>query len=432
MKLALPMLLLAAIAGAAEPLPFVEDDYPRALAEARASKRPIFVDAWAPWCHTCRFMRAYVFNDPALAKQAARFVWLSVDTEKEKNAGFLEKFPIRVWPTLLVVDAQEERPVFAWAGSATVPELERLLDDAARAVQAPAGESGAAELARADRLAGLGKQAEAAAAYRRALGRLDPAERARAVESLVTALMLAGDRQGCAQAARELLPTLPRGPAFAVAAQAGLQCAVDAPDGSPWRAAALAILEPAAQGALAIDGLLADDRSGLYETLVDARKAAGDATGARATAAKWLAFLDAEAGRARSVEARTAFDTHIMEAAIAAGDPARAIPALQASERDLSRDYNPPMRLANLYLQAGRLDEAHSAIERARGLVYGPRTIRLLDLAATIEEKRNDRAAAARDLDRAIGLAEKLPVAQHGPERVAALKKRRAALATQH
>jgi hypothetical protein len=30
-------------------LPFVEDDYPRALSAARAKKLPIFADAWAPW-----------------------------------------------------------------------------------------------------------------------------------------------------------------------------------------------------------------------------------------------------------------------------------------------------------------------------------------------------------------------------------------------
>ena len=30
-------------------LPFIEDDYPRALAEARSKKIPIFVEAWAPW-----------------------------------------------------------------------------------------------------------------------------------------------------------------------------------------------------------------------------------------------------------------------------------------------------------------------------------------------------------------------------------------------
>jgi hypothetical protein len=30
-------------------LPFIEDDYSKALAEARATHRPIFVEAWAPW-----------------------------------------------------------------------------------------------------------------------------------------------------------------------------------------------------------------------------------------------------------------------------------------------------------------------------------------------------------------------------------------------
>ncbi len=30
-------------------LPFIEDDYPRAVAEARAKKLPLFVESWAPW-----------------------------------------------------------------------------------------------------------------------------------------------------------------------------------------------------------------------------------------------------------------------------------------------------------------------------------------------------------------------------------------------
>jgi hypothetical protein len=33
----------------AEALPFIEDDWPRALAEAKKSGKPIFVDSWAPW-----------------------------------------------------------------------------------------------------------------------------------------------------------------------------------------------------------------------------------------------------------------------------------------------------------------------------------------------------------------------------------------------
>jgi hypothetical protein len=30
-------------------LPFSQDDYTRALAEARARKLPLFIEAWAPW-----------------------------------------------------------------------------------------------------------------------------------------------------------------------------------------------------------------------------------------------------------------------------------------------------------------------------------------------------------------------------------------------
>ena len=30
-------------------VPFIQDDYTRAVAEARARKVPLFIEAWAPW-----------------------------------------------------------------------------------------------------------------------------------------------------------------------------------------------------------------------------------------------------------------------------------------------------------------------------------------------------------------------------------------------
>jgi hypothetical protein len=48
------LLASAALAGTPPPstapvLPFIEDDYPKALSLAREKKVPIFVEAWAPW-----------------------------------------------------------------------------------------------------------------------------------------------------------------------------------------------------------------------------------------------------------------------------------------------------------------------------------------------------------------------------------------------
>ena len=43
------VLLIAGIARGAEVLPFIEDDYAKAVARAKTKNLPIFVEAWAPW-----------------------------------------------------------------------------------------------------------------------------------------------------------------------------------------------------------------------------------------------------------------------------------------------------------------------------------------------------------------------------------------------
>ncbi len=51
-RASLASLAAAAALGAALPAaagPPIEDDYPRALAEARRLNAPILIDVWAPW-----------------------------------------------------------------------------------------------------------------------------------------------------------------------------------------------------------------------------------------------------------------------------------------------------------------------------------------------------------------------------------------------
>src|SRR4051812_6080158 len=60
---------------------FVEDDVAGAAARARAEGKALFVDAWAPWCHTCLSMKNFVLGDPSLGALEDRVVFASVDTD---------------------------------------------------------------------------------------------------------------------------------------------------------------------------------------------------------------------------------------------------------------------------------------------------------------------------------------------------------------
>src|SRR5438309_11006687 len=90
--------------GAGSVLPFIENDYRRAMAQAKAEQRPLFVEVWAPWCHSYNSMRAYVFTDKALEPYVGRFVWLGVDAEDAKNAAFLAKYPMQAVPMLMIIN----------------------------------------------------------------------------------------------------------------------------------------------------------------------------------------------------------------------------------------------------------------------------------------------------------------------------------------
>jgi hypothetical protein len=50
MKRLLPLAAFALTAlGAFAEVPFIENDYTRAVSEARTKNVPLFVEAWAPW-----------------------------------------------------------------------------------------------------------------------------------------------------------------------------------------------------------------------------------------------------------------------------------------------------------------------------------------------------------------------------------------------
>lgn len=157
-------------------MPFRHDDFQGALAEAARANKLLFVDAWAEWCHTCKSMKSFVFTNPALAPLAESVVFLAIDTDKPDNAQFLEKYDVRVWPSLFAIDPGTNSLLGYWPGSASFAELREFLEESSRAREAmsqsaldPKGSN--ALLIRARLAHAAGDPRQAASLYARALER---------------------------------------------------------------------------------------------------------------------------------------------------------------------------------------------------------------------------------------------------------------------
>jgi len=233
------------------------------------------------------------------------------------------------------------------------------------------------------------------------------------------AYQFARKQEDCARAATEFAPGMSRGRSFCNVLYFGLECAVGGGQ-ADWAKSAVGQLWPLAEQAVRIPGVLEDDRAQLYATLLDLYGREKDAEAGKKLSAEFLAFLDEHEKTAPSAEARASLDSYRVMMAMRQKDPARAIPALQASERDLPNDYNPPARLTTLYNTMGRYDQALAASDRALARVYGPRRTSLLQTRASIYEKKGDTAAARRTLEEAVKFASTVP---KGERQVESLKK---------
>jgi tetratricopeptide (TPR) repeat protein len=389
---------------------------------------PLFVDAWAPWCHTCLSMRTFVFPDPEMRRYSSRFVWLALDTERDTNAAAVAKLAVRVLPTLYVIEPNSEQPVVAWPGSLTATELAALLDDAEVAARRGDARSEAmAALLRGRQATAAGQHEEAIAGYREALAAAPPnwPKRAMAVDGRVTELDESNQHAACVGAGADEAPRMPPGSALADVLRAAMHCAAELPKDAPERARRAALV--ALGERVASDSsqpILSDDRSDLYSYVVDGLRDLHKADEAKRVARSWASMLEAQASRATTPAARTVFDAHRLLAYIAIGEPQRAVPMLELSERDFPEDYNPPARLALAYLEMKRYGEGVAAIQRALSRAYGPRKLRLWSVEADLYEAKGDRAGAARALHEALDFAKTLPLTGSYPKLLDAIQKR--------
>src|SRR6266536_1495084 len=376
-------------------------------------------------------MRAYVFTDKALQRPAGQFVWLSLDVEKAENAVYKKRYGVDALPMFFVLDPKTEKAALRWVGGATVPQLQKLLADGLTAVR---GKARGVEdvLARADLSYANADYAKAAAEYKEALRLAPPgwSRSARATESLLYAQYQTKDYAGCAKVARDAYPRLRSTSSAASVAASGLSCALELPKEDASRVELVNSLGAASREIIAgaRKDIAADDVSSVFETLAAERADAKDEAGKKKVLEERAAFLEGAAARARTPDARAVFDSHRLGTYLDLGEPGRAIPMLQASERDLPDDYNPPARLAAAYRAMKKYDEALGASGRALAKAYGPRKLGILQTRADIYKEMGNVEAARKTMEDAVKLAESLPEGQRSERTIASLKKNLEAL----
>ncbi len=327
---------------------FLEDDYRGALAKARAEKKPLFLDSWATWCHSCLSMRSFVFPDAGLRPAKDAVVWLAVETEAEKNREVVEKFPADGLPTFLMIDPNTEQVIGRWLGTASVNEMRQFVVDTAASWQAARKGGKVSEAARAEQEGHAAQQkrdyAAAVAAYRRAVSlssAKDPMRPAR-INMLLSAL---GHQrtpeaiQECVALAKAELPRSQPNSTGADLADSAATCAAkagDTPEAKALLAAALKRLDSLAADPKA--QLSADDRSSIYASLADQLDELKRHDEAVAAMRKRAALLEAAAGKAPDVATAATFDPHRMETYLYLGEPEKAEKLLAAREKEMPGD----------------------------------------------------------------------------------------------
>ena len=78
---------------------------------AKAENKLIFMDLWAEWCGPCQLLQKKVFPTPTAQGALSKMVPLSImvesmdGTPSKEGRQLAERFKLRGYPTLIVIDA---------------------------------------------------------------------------------------------------------------------------------------------------------------------------------------------------------------------------------------------------------------------------------------------------------------------------------------
>ncbi len=405
------------------------DDLPGALAEARRAGKLVLVDAWATWCHTCLSMKNYVLTDPSLTGYRERLLFVELDTDREVNADFMERYAVEMLPSFFVLDG-EGAVLGMWPGSASLAELRGFLDGSIEAHEALSGEAAQGPLealVRARRFHAESKHREAAAAYAEALKRAPPdwPRESEVLKGWLGSLARAGQARECVRVGMEHLAKV-RG--ASIPADFSLQL-MSCAEGLRERAT---IQRTAKAVTARLTALLEvppmemspDDVADALRILGYAHSLLGDRAAERAADQRGLEVLEAAAKAAPEPELQATFDSGRAAAYLQLGRVQEALEMLEARERQLPTSAEAPARLSLVYQRLGRMEDAILAIGRAVKLANGPRRLMYLERQASFQSAAKRYADAVTTLEAEVAGWAALSGRRARPQALAAANKR--------
>ncbi len=85
---------------------FIEENWNKALEEAKKQNKLIFLDAYTSWCGPCKMLKRNTFPDKAAGEFFNKnFINVAIDMEKGDGPSVAEKYRVNAYPTLIITDA---------------------------------------------------------------------------------------------------------------------------------------------------------------------------------------------------------------------------------------------------------------------------------------------------------------------------------------
>lgn len=93
---------------------FFTGTWSEAIEKSKAENKPIFLDVYATWCGPCKRLKRNTFSDKAVGEYFnTHYINVSFDGEEEAGQNLMRKYNLHAYPSLLVVDKDENAQVIA-------------------------------------------------------------------------------------------------------------------------------------------------------------------------------------------------------------------------------------------------------------------------------------------------------------------------------